>query len=143
MPRTIAVRPSGYATGAFLHGFSRTRRHIAATNSPCYDGVEAAAWREENLDDVATIIGIVRDVVLFLLLVVTLIGAIVILKKALSLINTVKRTVDQAEQIVEMLSQRVVKPAASNPRLMRAMGRAVGLLTGLVTKRRSGGHDDG
>ena len=98
----------------------------------------------DSVNDVATIIGLVRDVVLLLLLVVALIGALVILRKGVSLINTVKRTVDQAEQIVDTVSRRVVQPAASNPRLMRAMGRAVGFLTGLFKNRRkSEGENDG
>ncbi len=98
----------------------------------------------DSLNDAATILGVVRDVVLLLLLAVAFISAIVIVRKAVSLINTVKRTADKAEQIVDMLSRRVVEPAASNPRLMRMMGRSVGLLTGLLTnRRRSGGRNDG
>lgn len=98
----------------------------------------------DSLNDAATIIGIVRDVLLLLLLAVAFIGAIVIVRKAVSLINTVKRTADRVEQIVDTLSRNVVRPAASNPRLMRTMGRALGFLTGLLTnRRRSGGRNDG
>ena len=98
----------------------------------------------DSLEEAATIIGMVRDGVLLLLLVVALFGALIIVRKAVSLLNTVKRTADQAEQIIDTLSRRVVQPAASNPRLFRAAGRALGLLTGLLTNRRkSGGRDDG
>ncbi len=97
-----------------------------------------------SLETAATIIGIVRDGVLLLLLLVAGVGAFIIIRKAVSLLNTVKRTAEQAEQMVDMLSRRVVKPAASNPRLVSVLGRGVRLLTGLLTnRRRSGGRNDG
>jgi hypothetical protein len=98
----------------------------------------------EFLNDLATILGVVRDVVLLLLLVVALVGVLIIFRKAVSLINTVKRISDQAEQMVDTLSRGVVRPAASNPRLVRAAAGAVRFLTGLLTnRRRSGGRNDG
>ena len=98
----------------------------------------------DTLNDAATIIGMVRDVVLLLLLVVALVAVTIIARKAVSLLNTVKRTANRAEQMIDMLSSRVVQPASSNPRVFRAVGRAVGLLTGLLTNRwRSGGRNDG
>ena len=97
-----------------------------------------------SLNDAATYIGIARDAVLLVLLVVAFGGAIIIVRKAVSLLNTVKRTAEQAEQIIDTLSRRVVQPATSNPRLFRLVGRAVSLMTGLLTNRRkSGGRDDG
>jgi hypothetical protein len=94
----------------------------------------------DTVDNVATIIGIARDVVLFLLLAVALIGALAIFRKVTSLLNTVKRAADQAQQLTDMLSRTLVDPAASNPRITRAIGRAIGWFT---NRRRSGGRDDG
>ena len=98
----------------------------------------------DSLNDAATIIGVIRDVVLLLLLVVAFVAVIIIGRKAVSLLNTVKRAADQAEQMIDMLSRKVVRPASSNPGFFRALGRGISLLTGLLTnRRRSGGRNDG
>ena len=98
----------------------------------------------DSVNDIATVVGLIRDFALLLLMVVALVAFLIILRKAVGLINTAKRTADKAEQIIDLVSERVVQPAASNPRLLRALGRAVGFLAGLLSRRRrQGGGNDG
>ena len=88
-------------------------------------------------NDIATIIGLARDVVLLLLLTVVLIALIVIAKKVIGLLNTAKRTANKAQDMLETLSERVVKPASSNPRAFRAIGSVLGFLAGFLRRSRN------
>ncbi|MCL0028892.1 hypothetical protein M1N23_01940 [Dehalococcoidia bacterium] len=85
------------------------------------------------MENAATIIGMVRDVALLMLLVMTLVAVVVIL----SLVSKVKRTVEKAEQVIDTVSKwGVFGPATSNPGLFHAFGRAASFFTGLLSNRR-------
>ncbi|MCH8310985.1 MAG: hypothetical protein IIB17_10910 [Chloroflexi bacterium] len=55
------------------------------------------------INNVATIIGLARDVVLMLLLTVALIALIVIARKVIGLLNTVRQTAEKAKDRVIIL----------------------------------------
>lgn len=85
------------------------------------------------MENAATIVGMVRDVALLLLLVMTLVAVTVIL----SLVSKVKRTIEKAEQVMDTVSKwGVFDPAGSNPRLFNVFGRAASFFTGLLSNRR-------
>jgi hypothetical protein len=86
------------------------------------------------INDIATIIGLARDVVLFVLLAVALIALIIIARKVIGLLNTVKQTAEKAQELMETVSEKVVTPAASNPKAFRALGSVLGFLTGLLRR---------
>jgi hypothetical protein len=88
------------------------------------------------INDIATIIGLARDVVLFVLLTVALIVLIVIAKKVIGLLNTAKRTAEKAQELMETVSEKVVTPAASNPKAFRAFGSVLGFLMGFLRRSR-------
>ena len=78
--------------------------------------------------DLATIIGLARDVILLLLLAAALIAVIVIARKVMGLINAVRNTAEKAQEMLETLSEKVVTPAASYPKAFRVLGSVLGFL---------------
>ena len=78
--------------------------------------------------DLATIIGLARDVILLLLLAAALIAVIVIARKVMGLINAVRTMAEKAQEMLETLSEKVVTPAASNPKAFRVLGSVLGFL---------------
>ena len=78
--------------------------------------------------DIATIIGLARDGMLLLLLAAALIAVIVIARKVIGLINTVRNTAEKAHKMLETVSEKVVTPAASNPKAFRVLGSVLGFL---------------
>ncbi|MFP6652406.1 MAG: hypothetical protein VCA17_09340 [Dehalococcoidia bacterium] len=78
--------------------------------------------------DLATIIGLARDVILLLLLAAALIAVIVIARKVMGLINAVRNMAEKAQEMLETLSEKVVRPAASNPKAFRVLGSVLGFL---------------
>ena len=78
--------------------------------------------------DIATIIGLARDVILLLLLAAALIAVIVIARKVIRLINTVRNTAEKAHEMLETVSEKVVTPAASNAKAFRVLGSVLGFL---------------
>ena len=78
--------------------------------------------------DIATIVGLARDVILLLLLAAALIAVIVIARKVIGLIKAVRNTAEKAQEMLETVSEKVVTPAASNPRTFRVLGSVLGFL---------------
>ena len=88
------------------------------------------------INDIATIIGLARDVILLLLLTVALIALLVIAKKVVGLLNAAKEAADKAQDMLETVSDKVVGPASSNPKAMRAIGSMLGFLAGFLRRSR-------
>ena len=82
------------------------------------------------INDIATIVGLARDVILLLLLTVALIALLVIAKKVTGLLSTVKETAEKAQDMLETVSEKVVTPAASNPGALRALVSLLGFFFG-------------
>ena len=78
--------------------------------------------------NIATIVGLARDVILLLLLAAALIAVIVIARKVTGLIKAIRNTAEKAQEMLETVSEKVVTPAASNPRAFRVLGSVLGFL---------------
>ena len=78
--------------------------------------------------DIATIVGLARDVILLLLLAAALIAVIVIARKVIGLIKVARNTAEKAQEMLETVSEKVVTPAASNPRAFRVLGSVLSFL---------------
>ncbi len=90
----------------------------------------------EIVEDIATVVGLVRDVVLLALLTVALIALIVVFSKIRDLLNTVKETAKSVQDAVNTVSEKVVEPAASNAGAMRGIGGFLGFILGLRGRKR-------
>ena len=109
--------------------------------------IRASSDPEEDLEsvtNVSTIVGLARDVVLLLLLSIVLISFLMVFRKFMSLLSTANRAVQKAEEILETVSEKVIQPAASNPRGVRILASTVGFLARSARgRKRKKGDDDG
>ncbi len=95
------------------------------------------------VEDVAIVVGLVRDVIFLLLLTAALIALLVMLgmiRKLLNAVqetaNTVKETAESVQETVNTVSEKVVEPAASNAGAMRGLGGLFGFLMGMRRRRK-------
>jgi len=94
--------------------------------------------------DVAVIVGLVRDVLLLFLLAAALIMFLILIRKVIGLINAASRMAQKAEEMIDLVSEKVVQPATSNPRGLRMLGRSIGFVAGMAGgRKRKGDKDDG
>ena len=92
----------------------------------------------------AEIVGVVRDVIVivaFLFSIALLLGMFVLYRKLSRLIDSVKRTMESAEQIVDAVSTKIVGPAAAGSGVAFGLGKAAAFITGLRGKKRKKGED--
>ena len=96
-----------------------------------------------TVEDIAIIVGLVRDILLLSLLTIALIALLIIAAKIRQLLNTVqetantvKETVDSVQDTVNTVSEKVVEPASSNAGAMRRLGGFFGFILGMVRRRK-------
>ena len=83
------------------------------------------------VNDIATIVGLVRDVVLLALLTIALIALLVVFGTVKKLLDTIQDTAESVQDTVNTISEKVVEPAASNAGAMRGLGGFIGFILGL------------
>jgi hypothetical protein len=89
-----------------------------------------------SLDTTATIIGMIRDIVLLLLLVVLLVAVFLILKKVSAILNSVKRTSEKVQDVVTTVSDRLVGPATAGSGVAFGLGKLVAFARGASRKNK-------
>ncbi len=98
----------------------------------------------ETVSNVALIIAMARDILLFVLLLALLVGALIVIKKLSALINEAQKVVTNTREMIETLTENVVEPAASNSGMAYGAGKVGAFLLGLRrNKRRKGDEDNG
>ena len=98
----------------------------------------------DTVADVALILGMARDALLFVLLLALLVGALIVIKKLAALINEAQKVVADTRKMVETLTENVVEPAASNSGVAYGAGKVGAFILGLrKNKRRKGDEDNG
>ncbi len=85
----------------------------------------------ETVNDIATVVGLIRDVVLLLLLTVALIALLVIFGAVKRLLDSAKATAESVHDTVNTISEKVVDPVASNANAMRGVGGILGIIMGM------------
>ena len=94
-----------------------------------------------TIADIATIVGLVRDVVLLIILTVALIALVMVFGKVRQLLSSAQATADVVRETVEKISERVVEPATSNVGAARRIGGIAGFLLGLMRRKRRDNSD--
>ena len=95
----------------------------------------------DTVSDVATIIAMARDIVLFLLLFAALIIVIVLFRKVSALLGSVKRTVKDAEEVISAVSDKVVGRAAAGSGIAFGAGKVGAFLLGMRRRKKRGGKN--
>ena len=90
----------------------------------------------DTVSDVATIVGLVADVVLLILLTVALIALVVVFTQVRKLLKSAQATVDTVQEAAQTISERVIDPATENVDTGRRIGSTVGFLMGMFRSRR-------
>ena len=90
----------------------------------------------DTVSDIATIVGLVTDVVLLILLAFALIALAVVFAMVSKLLSTAQQTLETVQGAAETVSERVINPATENVGTSRRIGSAVGFLIGLLRRRR-------
>lgn len=95
----------------------------------------------DTVSDVATIIAMARDIVFFLLLAVVLLVILVLFRKVSALLDSVKRTVKDAEDVIFVVSDKVVGRATAGSGVAYGAGKVGAFLLGLRRRGKKGGRN--
>lgn len=91
------------------------------------------------------IIGMIRDIAIISVLVVVLLVVLLLYLKVASILNSVKRTMKNAEDVASIVLNRIARPAAAGSSVAFGAGKVAAFLAGLTGRRqrRKGGEKDG
>ena len=96
------------------------------------------------MTDAAEWLAMIRDIVLLLLLSMAIVAVLILYRKVASVVDSAKRTMKSAEEIVSAVSDKVVKPATAGSGVASGAGKVAAFLWGFKGRRRKkGGSDDG
>ena len=94
--------------------------------------------------DFAESVGLVRDILLIVLLALTTLALLILLRKVSGLLNSVRRTAKNVEELVEVVSSRIVGPAAAGSGVAFGAGKLAAFFLGFSKKRNDkGGKNNG
>ena len=95
--------------------------------------------------DFAETVGLVRDILLIVLLALTTLALLIVLWKLSGLLNSVRRTASNVEDLVEAVSSRIVGPATAGSGVAFGVGKLASFFLGFSRKRNDnkGGKNDG
>lgn len=99
-----------------------------------------------NITDTAEIIAMARDIVfllMMLLLLVLLVVALVLFRKVSAVVDSAKRTIRGAEEMVSTVSGSVVRPAAAGSGIAFAAGKILAFIWGLGRRKKNKGGSNG
>ena len=96
-----------------------------------------------NITDTAEIIAMVRDIVFLLLLVVILVVALVLFRKVSAVMDSAKRTIRDAEEMVSTVSGSVIRPAAAGSGIAFGAGKILAFMFGLGRRKKNKGGSNG
>ena len=94
--------------------------------------------------DFAESVGLVRDILLIVLLALMTLALLILLWKVSGLLNSVSRTAKNVEDLVEVVSSRIVGPATAGSGVAFGAGKLAAFFMGFSRKRSDkGGKDNG
>lgn len=93
------------------------------------------------VESIAVYVGLARDILLLLLLLVTLMVVFFTYRKVSRVFRSANRIIRDTEEIVSSVSGKIVRPAAAGSGIAFGAGKIAAFLFGL--KRKKGGSDDG
>ena len=91
-----------------------------------------------SFSDFAEIVAVVRDSLLIVLLVLALAVMLFTFKKVSNLLNSVNRTVRNAEEVSDAISSRIVGPASASSGVAFGAGKVAAFFLGLRRRKKSG-----
>lgn len=92
----------------------------------------------DTVSNIATIIAMARDIVFFLLLAALLFMALFLFRKVSAMLNSAKRTIRDAENVISAVSDKVVGPATKGSGVAFGVGKVGAFLLGLRRRGKGG-----
>ena len=120
---------------------------FAAGLQPCYHrrktGVEGLG--DLGLSETADTVAIVRDVILILGFLLAVAALFLIYRKVSGILDSVRRALSTAEEVVEAVSSNIVGPAAAGSGVAFGAGKFAAFVLGLRgrNKKQGGGNSNG
>lgn len=97
-----------------------------------------------SVTDAAQVVGLVRDIIFILLLLLATFATLILYRKASAVLDSARRTMKGAEEIVSTVSNSVVRPASAGSRVASIAGKALASLLRLaIGRRHKGGSSNG
>ncbi len=93
------------------------------------------------VEAIALYVGLARDILLLLLLLVTVLAVLFTYRKISRVFRSANRIIRDTEEIVSSVSGNIVKPAAAGSGVAFGVGKVAAFLFGF--RRKKGGSDDG
>ena len=85
---------------------------------------------------VAETIAIIRDIVILVILVIGILVMLFLFLKVSTLLNSVRRTLEDTENVVSTISDRIVRPATSGSGTAFRLGKAAAFISGVFGRGR-------
>jgi len=95
----------------------------------------------DTVSDIAIIMAMARDIVFFLLLAALLLVVLVLFRKVSAMLNSAKRTIRDAENVISAVSDKVVGPATKGSGIAFGVGKLGAFLLGLRKRGKGGGRN--
>jgi hypothetical protein len=92
---------------------------------------ELPVWLANTIE----IVAFVRDLIFLLILFVGLVALIFIYRKIAQLLEIVKRTARSTEDMVNLISENIAKPAASGSGVAFGLGKIASFLAGFLRRK--------
>ena len=97
-----------------------------------------------SLTEIADIVGVIRDFALIFVLLIALVFLLVVYKKVSSVLDSVRRTMNSAEEVAAAVSSGIVKPARRGSGVAFGAGKVAASIFGLMRNLgRKGGRNNG
>jgi len=92
----------------------------------------------------AETVAVIRDFAFLVLIVVATLATLIVFFKVSALLNSTKRALRDAEDVVSTVSGRILGPAMASSRVAFGAGKILAFVLGLRRKQQKrGGDDDG
>ena len=89
-----------------------------------------------DITETAELIAMIRDIAFLVLILVVILVVLALFFKVMGLINSVKRTTKEAEEIITTVADKVVGRAVAGSGVAFGAGKAAAFLFGLKGKRK-------
>lgn len=95
------------------------------------------------LADAADLIGIIRDALMILIFLIVAVVLLMIWRKISVVLNSLGNAAKSAEEITDLISSKIAKPAAAGSGMAFGLGKMAAFVAGFGKKRNQGGEKDG
>lgn len=90
------------------------------------------------------IIAVIRDVAIISVLLVAILMMLLVFWKVTSVLSSIKRTMENVQQVTSELSDKIVKPATAGSGVAFGLGKLASFIRGASGgRKRKGGKEDG